>query len=94
MYKCVNNLAPQYFDGMFQSNSNRYQYKTRSADNDNVYVPKCHAKSFANIGAKVWNSIPSNIKNSSNLGSFKRALLKLYNRNKKTANSHVQSNSA
>ncbi len=78
MYKCMNNLAPKYFDGMFKCNADRYQYKTRSADSNNVYVQKGHLRNFANVGSKIWNNIPLNIKNAKNLGSFKTAYLHHY----------------
>ena len=48
---------------------------TRTADNMNLYVPKAssssYSKSFSVYGAKLWNSIPCNMRNAPNIEIFK-----------------------
>ncbi len=64
MYKCLNNLAPCYLTDLFQTNNNIYQY--RSSQSNNFHVDKSkleyYNRSFIFTGAKLWNSLPQNVK--------------------------------
>ena len=72
MYKCLNNECPQSLQGIFKMNTDVHSHKTRAATHQNLYVPKCHHKSFLCMGVKTWNSIPNHIRNCESLGAFKR----------------------
>ena len=70
MYKIMNNKAPGYIIDLFQKSSSR-NYSLRESEN-RLLLPKYNtefAKSscFSFVGAKVWNSIPYNIRSATSL---------------------------
>ncbi len=73
MYKCLNKLAPCYFTDLFQTNNNIHQYRTRQANNLHVdkFKLEYYNTSFTITGAKLWNSLPLNVKDMLTLSSFK-----------------------
>ena len=71
-YKAINSIIPnKYF-----SYRNTSQYNLRNPDLLNLpRVGSTQSKSFIDFrGAKVWNSLPSEIRNKSTIQSFKYAL--------------------
>lgn len=70
-FKCVNGLNEQGLELMFERNSNVHSHNTRSANDNDLYIAPRHAKSFAHLGAAVWNNIPARIRRAKNLASFK-----------------------
>ena len=75
MYKIMNNKAPGNLIDLFQKSSSR-NYSLRESEN-RLLLPKYNtefAKSsrFSFVGAKVWNSIPYNIRSATSLSAFKR----------------------
>ena len=77
MYKCMNNRTPSYLQNMFSPQSNS-RYKLRSEEHRNLSVPRprieMYKNSFSYSGAKIWNSLPTNVRNSDNLNVFKRKI--------------------
>jgi hypothetical protein len=75
MYKCVNHLSPGYLSEKFGSAD--HGYNTRCAAN--LKVPKFKTKkgqsAFMYKGAKIWNEIPTVIRNSSSLDCFKHKII-------------------
>ncbi len=73
MYKCLNNLAPCYLTDLFRTNNSIHQYRTRQSNNLHVDKSKLeyYNKSFTLTGAKLWNSLPHNVKDMPTLSSFK-----------------------
>ena len=75
MFKCINNLPPEYLCSMFNSINKNCPYGLRSATSNNLQVP--HPKSeyfkrtFLYSGTNLWNSLPSNIKSLNNVICFK-----------------------
>ena len=73
MYKVQNNLAPKYLN-VFRSVQEVHSRNTRSADRDNLYIPRHRTqifkRSFAYNGVKIWNDLPADVKSSSTLQSF------------------------
>lgn len=72
VYKFLNNLLPEYMGKLFINTENR---SLRSYEQRLLSVPKprlefCR-KSLAYSGSKLWNSLPLNIRNSTNLQTFK-----------------------
>ena len=78
MYKCINGMCPSTIQDMFEFKKNRYQHVTRSAAQNDVYIPKCYMKSFSYRGASIWNSVPLNIRSAPELAYFKYQCLKHY----------------
>ena len=64
MHKCINKLAPDYLVDMFKLRSHVHNRQTRSSSA--LDIPLCRLstgqRSFAYRGAKLWNSLNSNIK--------------------------------
>ena len=75
MYKIMNNKAPGYLIDLFQKSSSR-NCSLRESEN-RLLLPKYNTEfakssSFSFVGAKVWNSIPYNIRSATSLSAFKR----------------------
>ena len=72
MYKTVNQLAPQRLCNIFQSN-NVTSYNLRGSSNG-LFIPRPRTeflkKSFSYSGAKLWNKMPEDIRNSSSYNLF------------------------
>ena len=81
MYQFVNGNIPDIFNGFFVRNRDRnvHQYNVRNADE--LYVPYAcldvRKFSLKISGAKLWNVLPTYIKESSSLDMFKQNLRKL-----------------
>ena len=77
MYKIKNGLAPTYLSELFTPQESNYDMR----DSNKFALPKYNTvkfgrNSFRYYGAKLWNQIPVNIKNSSSPNSFKSAVNK------------------
>ena len=75
MFKCIHGLAPDYLSNeviMAVEISNR---NTRNLNINNVHVPavntECTKNSFSYCGPVVWNSLPDDLKECTNLNMFK-----------------------
>ena len=83
MYKSLNNIAPDYLTERFMKVSEPHNRQLRSADNDLLKFPysrtKYYANSFTVSGAKLWNSLPLNIRQSPSIDSFKCSIIRLTN---------------
>lgn len=75
MYKTLNNLAPDYLSERFIKVSETHDRKLRSVENDLLNVPysrtRYYDNAFSVAGAKLWNSLPNDIRQSPSLCSFK-----------------------
>ncbi len=69
MYKSLNGLAPVYMSEMF-----KYVHVSHST----MILAYIYINSFAYSGANIGNDIPTNIRNSVSLESFKGAYLRKY----------------
>ncbi len=80
VFKCLNNLAPQYLADKFQYISDIHQCNTRQAAVGNLALPPLrnghdiegYKHSFTFSGVKVWNTINPLIRNSANINGFKK----------------------
>ena len=74
MFKVNHGLCPSYLSDMFDVNTSRLSYDLRSSGM-NLIVPKARTNyfrnSFASAGAKLWNSLPSSLKEETSLKQFK-----------------------
>ena len=76
MFKCINGLTPDYLsncvtDEVCHDYNTRHSQKTIVAQNCRT---EAFRKSFMLAGAKYWNKLPTDLKNSSSLAIFKRKL--------------------
>ena len=66
VYKCVNNLTPDYLRERFKQPSEIYHRDTRRKSE--LALPKCRL-TFAFRGAKIFNSLPKFIRDTETLGT-------------------------
>ena len=72
MYKCFNDLVPSYISALFKKQD--YIHNTRSVNNFVLRCPrttKYGQKCLSFMGARLWNSLPEQIKCSEDLSHFK-----------------------
>ena len=73
MFKTVNGLAPQRLCDIFKNVDEIHNYNLRGSASK-LYIPKRKTEflknSFGYSGAKLWNQIPEEIRNSSSFKSF------------------------
>ena len=64
-----NNTAPHNISHLFIPTQQIHSYSTRSSSSGNYYISHSRLNqkndSFSIMGAKIWNSIPENLRNSS-----------------------------
>ena len=75
VYKCIKKENPTYLNDLFTSRIPNYNFR----DNDLIQqhrfkTVKYGYKSFQYYGAKLWNSLPPEVKNSASLNIFKTRL--------------------
>ena len=79
VYECHNKLAPIHFRGYFTQMSEFHSYNARG----DFYLVRKNIlqyglRSICLNGAKIWNTIPSDIRNSPSIRNFKNKLKKLF----------------
>ena len=77
MFKTLNNLVPGYLAQKFTRFNNIHDINTRNADH-NLLLPRAKQnygkRTFKFSGAKLWNELPKNLKETLNFQSFKNKL--------------------
>jgi hypothetical protein len=72
----MNNLVPHHLSDMFTHVSVVHDRVTRQVENNDLYINQINTnymeKSLQYTGAYLWNNLPSNIRNSSTVNTFKR----------------------
>ncbi len=74
VFKAVNNLGPKYLSDLFNTKETPYDLR-----NKNV-LTRCHSKtnkglnSFSNFGVKVWNSLPNQMRVTTDYKTFKKLI--------------------
>ena len=76
MYKCMNNLAPDYLNNYFQTNQNIHSHNTRNASQLRITRTNTEYlhKRFTVSSQKLWNNLPTHIQNNPTIGGFKNTL--------------------
>ena len=78
VYKCLNNLAPEYLSSLLTYVSDTQPYPTRTAINKYLALPKpklsLMKQSFQYSGPSLWNTLPLHISQSDSIISFKHSL--------------------
>ena len=77
LFKILNNNAPSYLKELFNYNDGAQSFGLRNA-NLNLSLPsvktELYQQSFAFSGAKLWNTLPNDLKTETSLKSFKDKL--------------------
>ena len=78
VFKCLHNSAPSYLSHNLNYISEYHQYNTRSAEINNLVIPRpdtsLYTHFFAYFGPKIWNQLPTTVRSSNNIHLFKKAL--------------------
>ena len=75
MFKAFNGQAPTYISSMFTKTSEIHNRNLRSVDNAQLRIPFSRTTySFTVNGAKLLNSLPNELREMSNINSFKNAV--------------------
>ena len=78
MFKCLNDLAPEYLCSKFSYPS--HFHNTRYSTTKSLVISKCNLKTgqraFSYKGATAWNSLNVTTRQAHNLPSLKRCLVK------------------
>ena len=73
MFKCMNGLNPLYINDMFSGKDSSYNLRDNSRLMQLKFNTKIYGyKSFKYLGSKVWNCLPSCVKNVNDLNLFKK----------------------
>ena len=83
VYECHNKLAPIHFRDYFTQMSESHSYNTRGAARGDFFLVRKNTlqyglRSICFNGAKIWNTIPSDIRNSPSIRNFKNKLKKRF----------------
>jgi len=74
-FKIIHDLAPSYLNSRLEKVSNKHHYNTRQSENNNLYVShsvnKFSTKSIKHNIPRLWNSLPTDLKNEKSLSRFK-----------------------
>ena len=81
IYKCIHGKVPNYLCDNIIMACDVHKYGTRQAESMNLYIPNAKNKIIRDSlffqGANLWNSLPSFVKESPSIESFKRNYLKI-----------------
>lgn len=75
VYKSLNGLSPDYMVNMFTRNNHDYNMRNRQGlIQPSFSTIKYGYSTFSYLGAKIWNRLPNDVKESSSLSVFKNRL--------------------
>ena len=76
MFKYIHGLAPNYLRNYVTMYVDIHGYDTRSGENMDLYVPRVikgiYKRSFSHMATNLWNQLPTDVKESVTLDSFKQ----------------------
>ena len=77
MFKCMNDLAPEYLSTRFTRVHATHSHGTRHSLNGHLRIPRPktekYKQSLSFKGPHVWNNLPPKLKNSESIHAFKRS---------------------
>ena len=77
MFQIKNNMAPEFFNEIFQNRALPYNLRTNSSFSSRQVHTVCHGtKSLSFLGPKIWELVPEDIKQSESLKIFKNKIKK------------------
>ena len=79
VYETINNSIPSCFHEFLNHNSSVHNYNTRQSHRGDIFMVQTNSslyglKSIRYLGAKYWNELPAEIRNSSSKTVFKKKL--------------------
>ena len=79
VYECVNKISPSCFHSFFELVGSVHQYGTRQIIKSNIFLTQKNTlqyglRSVRYCGAKCWNNIPVDIKQSPSVSSFRQKI--------------------
>ena len=77
IYKCINNFSPSYIKNIFQLIEAKRPIRNQHLNNlvlQQINQTTFGTKSLRSLGPQIWNSLPSHIKCSQSLESFKNII--------------------
>ena len=82
IFECQNKTSPIYFSDFFTSVFSIHSYNTRSASQGNLFLIRKSTlqyglRSISYIGIRIWNTISSDIRNSSLVKSFRKIIQRI-----------------
>ena len=83
IYKTLNDLNPSFMKDIFIQNNDcrhRRENQVNNIAHNRPNQVKFGERSLKTLGPKIWNCLPSNLKNAENLATFK-SLIKSWNGN-------------
>ena len=76
MFKTIHGLVPNYISNEILMSVDVIERISRNVDENDLYVPnvfkECAKKAFTYTGPKIWNSLPTRLKECTNLDVFKQ----------------------
>ena len=81
VFKCVNDLVPEYLAKTFVPRSRIHSRVTRSKTRscNLLHIPRCRLlsgqRAFRYRGCKLWNNLPNDLQVAENVSGFRRGLL-------------------
>ena len=83
VYECQKNIVPLSFVNVFTQTANVHPYNTRSAARGDLFILQKNTlqyglRSICFNGAKIWNSIPPEIRDASSVRILKNNLKNLF----------------
>ena len=68
--------SPDYLLDKVYFAHQQHSYKTTSSVSENLYIPHGHSNSLFTESATMWNTLPPNMRNNSNIVTFKKQLIR------------------
>ena len=77
MFRYHKQMLPRVFHHIFVTSNQVHNYNTRSANNYRSHPCRTNLKQFTILyqGPKIWNSLPSCIRDSPSLSIFKKNMI-------------------
>ena len=76
MWRIVNNTAPPYLRENFTYASESHDYETQASSTKKLSIKRGHKTSLTVTGARLWNSLPIELRETKVLETFKKKLYK------------------
>ena len=82
VYACISRLAPPVFDNYLNYISNIHDHSTKQATRGDIFVERKNTmqygiKSVRYAGTKSWNTVPTEIRRSPSISTFRSNVLKV-----------------
>ena len=72
MWRIVHSRVPDYLTNDLKFSRNEHNYETSHATSNKLNIPRGHRLSIFTGGAREWNSLPEDIRQITNIDTFKK----------------------